>query len=83
MGIYDNYNGKRIALVMIAISAAVLLAAISITDFSILVFAYQQQQEQQQLQPPQKFIAQQSASSTDPIINQSSSTASLLFEHYC
>jgi S1-C subfamily serine protease len=78
MRIYDNYNGKRIALVMIAISAAVLLAAISITGFSILVFAYQQQQEQQQLQPLQKFIAQQSASSTDPIINQSSSTASSL-----
>ena len=78
MRIYDNYNGKRIALVMIAISAAVLLAAISMTGFSILVFAYQQQQEQQQLQPLQKFIAQQSASSTDPIINQSSSTASSL-----
>ncbi len=78
MGIYDNYNCKRIALVMIAISTAVLFAAIPITGFSILVFAYQQQQEQQQLQPLQKFIAQQSASSTDPIMNQSSSTASSL-----
>src|ERR1051325_6288765 len=75
MRIYDNYNGKRIALVMIAISATVLLAAISITGLSILVFAQQQeQQEQQQPQPQQKAIAQQSASSMDPIVNQSSST---------
>src|SRR5215212_4931776 len=65
---------KRDALVMTAISAAGLLAAISITGFSISVFA---QQHEQQPQQQQKFITQQS-SSTDPVTNKSSSTASSL-----
>jgi hypothetical protein len=54
---------------MIAISAAIILAAISITGLSILAFAQPQEQ-----QPQQKFIAQQS-SWTDPITKKSSSSA--------
>ena len=58
---------KRNALLMTAISAACLLAAISIIGFSVLAFA-QQQEQRPQLQSP----------STDPIIiNQSSSSSSL------
>jgi S1-C subfamily serine protease len=64
---------KRNVLVTTAISAVVLLSAISITSFSTFVFAQQQEQKQQQ----QKLIAQQS-SSTDSITNQSSSTATSL-----
>ena len=58
---------KRNALVMTAISAVVLIAAMSITSSSILVFAQQQEH---------RLIAQQS--STNPIVNQFSSTSNSL-----
>ena len=64
--------GKRNALVIIVISAALMIASISITGFSILVFA--QQQEHGQVQQQQKLAS----SSAFPIINKSSSTASSL-----
>jgi S1-C subfamily serine protease len=71
--------GKRNALVIIVISAAIMIASISITGFSILVFA-QQREHGQQVQQQQKFIVQQlpSSSAADPIINKSSSTANSL-----
>src|SRR5919202_2121928 len=69
---------RRNTLVIIVISAAIMIAAISITGFSILVFA-QQQEHGQQVQQQQKFIVQQlPSSSADPIINKSSSTANSL-----
>jgi flagellar basal body-associated protein FliL len=62
---------KGHALIMTAIAAAgLIVAAISVTSLSILVFAQQEQKPQQQ-----KLVAQHS-SSTDPIItNRFSSTA--------
>src|SRR5919199_632883 len=63
---------RRNTLVIIVISAALMIASISITGFSILVFA-QQQEHGQQVQQQQKL-----ASSADPIINKSSSTANSL-----
>jgi S1-C subfamily serine protease len=70
--------GKRNALAIIVISAAIMIASISITGFSILVFA-QQREHGQQVQQQQKFIVQQlPSSSADPIINKSSSTPNSL-----
>ena len=55
---------KGHALIMTAIAAAgLIVAAMSVTSLSILVFAQQEQKPQQQ----QKVVAQDS-SSTDPII---------------
>jgi S1-C subfamily serine protease len=63
-----TFTDKTNALVMIAISAAIILTTISITDFSTLVFAQQQEG---------KLVAQH-LPSADPISNQSSSTTSSL-----
>jgi S1-C subfamily serine protease len=69
---------RRNTLVIIVISAAIMIAAISITGFSILVFA-QQQEHGQQVQQQQNFIVQQlSSAAADPIINKSSSTVNSL-----